>query len=119
MFLISTFVPNASSPIGRRDTFASQRSDPSSIFTSDTSSEASVARSSRRYAAASSGLRMSGSLTHSTRGTPARLKSIDAWVASWMRPDALPCCVLPVSSSMCTRVIPTRVVEPSPSSTSR
>ena len=53
--------------------FASQRSDPSSIRTSLTSSDSSVARSSRRYAAASSGERMSGSLTHSTSGTPARL----------------------------------------------
>jgi hypothetical protein len=75
MFLISTFVPNASDLWGRSDTFASHRSDPSSIFTSETSRDSSVARSSRRYAAASSGERMSGSLTHSTSGTPARLKS--------------------------------------------
>ena len=62
---------------------------------------------------------MSGSLTHSTSGVPARLKSINAELASWIRPDALPCVVLPVSSSMCTRVIPIREVEPSGSSTSR
>ena len=119
MFLISTFVPSASAPAARSDTFASQRSEPSSIFTSETSSDSSVARSSRRYAAASSGERMSGSLTHSTRGTPARLKSSVAWVASWIRPEPPPCVDLPVSSSMWTRVIPTRLVEPSPSSISR
>ena len=34
-------------------------------------------------------------------------------------PDALPCVVLPVSSSMWTRVIPTRFVAPSACSTSR
>ena len=62
---------------------------------------------------------MSGSLTHSTSGTPARLKSISACSASWILPEALPCVVLPVSSSMWTRVIPTRFVEPSGSSTSR
>ena len=73
MFLISTFVPSASAPAGRSETFASHRSDPSSIRTSLTSSDSRVARSSRRYAAASSGERMSGSLTHSTSGTPARL----------------------------------------------
>ena len=48
MFLISTFVPNASVPIGRSDTFASHRSDPSSILTSETSRDSRVARSSRR-----------------------------------------------------------------------
>ena len=63
---------------------------------------------------------MSGSLTHSTSGTPARLKSISAESASWIRPDALPCVVLPVSSSMCTRVMPIRGSSmPSGSSTSR
>ncbi len=106
-------------PTGRIETLASQRSDPSSMRTSLTSSDSSVARSSRRYAPASSGERMSGSLTHSTSGTPARLKSIAAASASWMRPVALSCVVLPVSSSMCTRVMPTRLVEPSGSSTSR
>ena len=62
---------------------------------------------------------MSGSLTHSTSGVPARLKSTNANSASWMRPLALPCVVLPVSSSMCTRVMPTCFVVPSGSSTSR
>ena len=62
---------------------------------------------------------MSGSLTHSTSGTPARLKSIRAASASWMRPVALACTVLPVSSSMWTRVMPMRLVVPSGRSTSR
>ncbi len=55
MFLISTLVPSASVPAGRTETFASHRSDPSSIRTSETSSDSRSARSSRRYAAASSG----------------------------------------------------------------
>ena len=48
MFLISTFVPNDVSPACRTEMLPSQRSDPSSIFTSETSSASSVARSSRR-----------------------------------------------------------------------
>jgi hypothetical protein len=48
MFLISTFVPNVSEPASRTLMFASQRSDPSSIRTSLTSSASSVLRSSRR-----------------------------------------------------------------------
>ena len=49
MFLISTFVPNASLPTGRSETFASQRSDPSSILhVARRRATASVARSSRR-----------------------------------------------------------------------
>ena len=74
MFLISTFVPNASVPAGRSETFASQRSDPSSIRTSRDVERLEESRAARaRYAPASSGERMSGSLTHSTSGTPARL----------------------------------------------
>ena len=45
-FLISARVPNADDPGGRTDTLASIRSDPSSIFTSDTPTASSVARSS-------------------------------------------------------------------------
>ena len=92
MFLISTLVPNASVPGGRIEMFASQRSDPSSMRTSLTSSDSSVARNVRRYAPASSGeahIQAGGS--HSTSGTPARLKTISAESASWIRPLALPC----------------------------
>ncbi len=119
MFLISTLVPSSGVPVGRIEMLASHLSDPSSMRTSLTSSDSSVARSSRRYAPASSGERMSGSLTHSTSGTPARLKSTSAASASWMRPLELTWVVLPVSSSMCTRVMPTRLAVPSGSSTSR
>ena len=48
MFLISTFVPNPSCPTGRSEMFASQRSEPSSMRTSLTSSDSSVVRSWRR-----------------------------------------------------------------------
>ena len=42
-FLISQRVPNSVSPTGRTDTFASMRSEPSSIFTSETPIASSVA----------------------------------------------------------------------------
>ena len=48
MFLISTFVPNASRPAGRIEMFASQRNEPSSMRTSLTSRDSRVTRSSRR-----------------------------------------------------------------------
>ena len=48
MFLISTLVPKASVPTGRIEMLASQRSEPSSMRTSLTSSDSNVARSSRR-----------------------------------------------------------------------
>ena len=45
MFFSSVLVPKVDSPTGRIDTFASQRSEPSSMFTSDTPMVRSVARS--------------------------------------------------------------------------
>ena len=36
MFFSSVFVPSVADPAWRSDTFASQRSDPSSMFTSET-----------------------------------------------------------------------------------
>ena len=68
-----------------------------------------MARSWRRYSAPSSGVRMSGSLTISIRGTPQRLKSTRLDSASSMIPAWTS---LPVSSSRCTRRMPTRFVSP-------
>jgi hypothetical protein len=52
---------------------------------------------------------MSGRLTISTNGTPARLKSIRECSLPWMRPPLPPTWVdLPVSSSRWARSIPTR-----------
>ena len=46
MFLISARVPSLSVPTGRSEMLASMRSDPSSIFTSDTPMASSTPRSS-------------------------------------------------------------------------
>ncbi len=74
-FLISHRVPNGS-PGRRTDTLASTRIDPSSILASEAPTARRMARSSVTYWRASSAVRMSGRLTISTSGTPARLKSI-------------------------------------------
>ena len=69
-----------------------------------------MARSSVTYCRASSAVRMSGRLTISTSGTPARLKSISEYSLPWIRPPAPPKCVLlPVSSSMWARSMPMRL----------
>ena len=47
MFFSSVFVPSVAVPAGRIDTFASIRSEPSSMFTSETPMRRSVAWSSR------------------------------------------------------------------------
>ena len=75
MFLSSVLVPSVVSPAGRIDTFASIRSEPSSMFTSDTPMRRSVAWSRRPNSAASAAERRSGSVTISTSGVPPRLKS--------------------------------------------
>ncbi len=75
MFLISTLVPNPVSPRSRSEMLASQRRLPSSMLPSQTPRYSRMARKARRYAAASSGERMSGSDTVSMSGTPERLKS--------------------------------------------
>ena len=54
---------------------ASQRSEPSSMFTSLTPSWRSVVRSSRSHSLACSAERTSGSVTISASGVPPRLKS--------------------------------------------
>ena len=57
------------------ETLASQRSEPSSMFTSETPSWRSVTRSSVSHSRACSAERMSGSVTISASGVPPRLKS--------------------------------------------
>jgi hypothetical protein len=87
MFLSSVLVPSVASPAGRIDTFASTRSEPSSMFTSDTPMRRSVAWSRRPKSAASAAERRSGSVTISTSGVPQRLKSTTLVSAPWMRPE--------------------------------
>ena len=103
MFFSSVLVPSVSSPAGRIDTLASQRSEPSSMFTSDTPSWRSVTRSSRSHSEAWAAERTSGSVTISTSGVPPRLKSTMLASAEWMRPDSPACTSFAASSSRCTR----------------
>ena len=105
--MISTLTPNSSSPASRSDTLASQRKLPSSMLPSHTSRYSRIERRVLRYSPASPGSRMSGSLTISMSGTPARLRSTRLWSprASWM--------FLPASSSMWMRVSRTRFAAPS------
>ncbi len=86
MFLSSVLVPSSVEPAGRTDTFASTRSDPSSMFTSETPSWRSVVRSSAGHSRACSGERRSGSVTISTSGVPPRLKSTQLRSEPWIRP---------------------------------
>ena len=80
--------------------FASTRRLPSSMLTSLTSAYSRICFTARRYASASAEPRMSGSLTISTSGTPARLRSTAVTPGNRSWTD------LPASSSMCTRVTP-------------
>jgi hypothetical protein len=76
-FLVSVRVPNSLDPFGMSDTFASQRSDPWSIRTSETARARSRSRSAVTYVRATSGARAPvptiGLVTISISGTPARL----------------------------------------------
>jgi hypothetical protein len=73
MFLSSVLVPSAVVPARRTDTLASQRSEPSSMFTSETPSWRSVSRSRPSQSRASSAECRSGSVTISASGVPPRL----------------------------------------------
>ena len=88
MFFSSVLVPSSLEPAGRSDTFASARSEPSSMLTSLTPSARSVARSSSSHSRACAGERRSGSVTISTSGVPPRLKSTTERSEPWMRPLA-------------------------------
>ena len=103
MFFSSVLVPSSSEPLGRIDTLASQRSEPSSMFTSETPSWRSVTRSRRSHSEACWALRTSGSVTISTSGVPQRLKSTTLDSAEWIRPDAPACTSLAASSSRWAR----------------
>lgn len=78
--MTSTLVPNGS-PGRRTDTLTSARILPSSGAASDTSSAWAMALISARNSRASSAERMSGSVTISTSGAPARLRSTSEWSA--------------------------------------
>ena len=86
MFLSSVFVPSSSVPAGRSEMLASQRSEPSSMFTSLTPSRRSVVRSSRSQSPAASAERRSGSVTISASGVPPRLKSTTLDAEPWILP---------------------------------
>ncbi len=107
MFLSSVLVPSASEPAGRSDTLASQRSEPSSMFTSLTPSWRSVVRRRPSHSRACSGLWRSGSVTISTSGVPPRLKSTTLAADPWMRPLSPTWTSFAASSSRWTRWIRT------------
>jgi len=107
MFLSSVLVPSSSEPTGRTETFASTRSDPSSMFTSETPSWRIVVRRSCAHSRASAAERMSGSVTISTSGVPPRLKSTSEAPDPWMRPDSPTWLSLAASSSRWARWIRT------------
>jgi hypothetical protein len=73
------------------------------MLTSETPSWRIVVRSSRAQAAASAAPRRSGSVTISTSGVPARLKSTSEVSEPWMRPEAPTWIVFAASSSRWTR----------------
>ena len=110
MFLSSVLVPSSSLPLGRMETLASQRSEPSSMFTSETPSWRSVTRSSVSHSRACSAECRSGSVTISHSGVPARLKSTTLAEEPWMRPDSPRWMSFAASSSRwmrCSRTSPT------------
>src|SRR3546814_9169612 len=75
-FLISQRVPNSCCPLRRTDTFASQRKEPSCILPSQIPSQTTSPCSVRAYATASAAERNSGSVTISSKGVPARFRSM-------------------------------------------
>ena len=83
--------------------FASQRSEPSSMFTSLTPRRRSVVRSSVSHSRACAAERTSGSVTISASGVPPRLKSTTEASEPWMRPLAPAWMSFAASSSRCTR----------------
>ena len=103
MFFSSVFTPSSSLPAGRSEMFASQRSEPSSMFTSLTPSVRIVVRSSRSHSPACSAVRRSGSVTISASGVPPRLKSTMLASEPWMRPLSPRWVSFAASSSRCTR----------------
>ena len=107
MFFSSVLVPSASVPAGRTETLASARSEPSSMFTSETPSWRRVERRSMSHSRACAAERRSGSVTISISGVPPRLKSTMLASAPWMRPEVPMWTSLAASSSRWTRVMST------------
>ena len=107
MFFSSVLTPSSVEPARRTEMLASQRSEPSSMFTSLTPRRRSVLRSSFSHSPACSGVRRSGSVTISASGVPPRLKSTIEASEPWMRPLAPTWISLAASSSRCTRWIRT------------
>ena len=107
MFFSSVLVPSVVDPTGRTDTFASQRSEPWDMSTSETPSWRSVVRSSVSHSRACSAEARSGSVTISTSGVPPRLKSTQLRSAPWIRPLSPRWLSFAASSSRCTRWIRT------------
>lgn len=70
-----TFVPKCNCPMGRTETFTSQRRDPSCIFPLLTPKYRTNLCNSAAYSAASIPVLISGSETISSKGTPALFKS--------------------------------------------
>ena len=102
-------------PAGRIETFASQRSVPFSMSQSDAPVATIVARSSVRKRRACSPERMSGSVTISSNGVPARLKSTIELSDPAILPASPPrWIVFAASSSRWARVIPTTKPPSSP-----
>ena len=72
----SVLVPRSLAPAGRIDTLASQRSDPFSMSQSETAVYRMALFKASRKIRASRGEAISGDVTISRRGTPARFRSI-------------------------------------------
>ena len=77
-FLISRRVPN-DAPGLRTDTFASQRNEPSCMLPSQMPIHVTIWCSVFAYSTASRLERMSGSVTISSSGVPARFRSMPVW----------------------------------------
>ena len=73
------------------------------MLTSETPSWRTVVRSSCAHSRTCAGLRRSGSLTISTNGVPARLKSTSDAPEPWIRPDSPTWIIFAASSSRWTR----------------
>ncbi len=107
IFFTSTFLPYSLASFSITETLASQRIEPSSILPSQMSRYLTNFRTSVRNTYASSELLISGSVTISMRGTPARLKSTRVSTSSAR------CIDLPASSSIWTLFNLTSLVIPS------
>ena len=102
--MISHRVPSGS-PGRRTETLASQRNDPSCMLPSQMPIQRTSECSAFAYATASFDPRMSGSVTISSSGVPARLRSMPDMplLSAPCEPFAASCRDFPASSSRCAR----------------